>query len=239
MGKEVLTPLKLDGGGCNCLQSSVSKAPSKACISVGISLTVMVNEGWGNPRSITFSWHVIMLMVIVPHMSWIILITNMVDPATQGWTCFWGASMVMQGESSPCKDLVISAKLCGGIPFCATGLPGSVFTHCVKMLGTPIPWLEAASVFTVEAMMSFDWPMPLVGPMPLALVLQFLPLLHSWGELAWGSPWIWRGWPIPNLRAHQFEHLGIGKSGEWLHPLPQFFDALCQLVWLAHQCWFS
>ena len=36
--------------------------------------------------------------------------------------------------------------------------------------------------------------------------------------------------PYPIQGLHQFKHLGIGKSGEWLHPLSQFLDALCQLA---------
>ena len=31
-----------------------------------------------------------MSMVIIPHMSWTILLVTTVDPTTWGWACFWG-----------------------------------------------------------------------------------------------------------------------------------------------------
>ena len=119
-----------------------------------------------------------MSMVIIPHPSWHILLITTVDPTTWGWACSWGTSMVMQGEPSPHKDLVIFAKLGSGIHICVTGLPGGVFTHWVKIFGTPVLLLETVAI---EEMVSFECPMPLVGPTPLVLVLWFLLLLHSQG----------------------------------------------------------
>ena len=87
--------------------------------------------------------------------------------------------MVMWGESSPHKDLEILAKLGSGIHLCVTGLPGSVFTHWMKIFSVPVLSLETVAV---EGMVSFKHPMPLVGPMPLVLVPQFLLLLHSQGS---------------------------------------------------------
>ena len=87
--------------------------------------------------------------------------------------------IVMCGESSPCKDWAILAKLGSGICLCVMGLPGGVLTHWVKIFGAPVFWLETVRVFTVEGMVSFEHPMPLVGPMPLDLVLQSLLLLCS------------------------------------------------------------
>ena len=52
MGNMALKPVKPDGGGCTHLQSSDSEASSKAGVSVGILLMVMVEEGWGDPRPI-------------------------------------------------------------------------------------------------------------------------------------------------------------------------------------------
>ena len=74
------------------------------------------------------------------------------------------------------KDLAISAKPGSGVHFGVTGLPSCVFTHWVKILGAPLLMLET---FATEGMVSFEWPMPVMGPMPLALVPQFLPLLCS------------------------------------------------------------
>ena len=68
--------------------------------------------------------------------------------------------------------------LCG-ICFWVMGLPGGVFTHWVKIFGAPVISLQT---FAIEGTVSLKCPMPLVGPMPLALVLQFLPLLHSPGS---------------------------------------------------------
>ena len=162
-----------------------------------------------------------MSVVIIPHRSWTILLNTMVDPTTWGWACFQGSLMVVWVELSSHKDLVILAKLGGGICFHATGLPGGVFTHCVKMLGAPVPWPEAARVFTVEGMMSFDQPLPLVGPMSLALVLQFLLLLCSSGGEGWRV-----SMNLEGVTHTQFE--GFTSSNTWasvkvvngLHPLP-------------------
>ena len=86
-GNMALIPVKLDGGGSTCLQSSDSEASSKVGISVGILLMVMVDEGWGDSRPIKSNCHVIMLMVVIPHMSWTILLTTTVDPISWGRAC--------------------------------------------------------------------------------------------------------------------------------------------------------
>ena len=80
-------------------------------------------------------------------------------------------------ESSPHKDLAILAKPSSGICLWVIGPLSSVFTHWVKIFGAPVFWLETVGMFTVEGMVHFECPMPLVGPMPLVLVLQFLLLL--------------------------------------------------------------
>ena len=69
--------------------------------------------------------------------------------------------MVMQGESSPHKDLPISAKPDSGICFCVIGLPSGVFTCWVKMFGVPVFWLETVEVqvLAIEGMVrSFGHP---------------------------------------------------------------------------------
>ena len=119
-----------------------------------------------------------MSMAFISHTSWTILLITTVDPTTWGRACSWGAFMVMQGESSLHKDLAISANLGGSISLCVVGLPGSVFTHWVKIFSAPVLSLETC---TIEGMVSFEGPMPLVGSMPLVLVMQFLPLQHSQG----------------------------------------------------------
>ena len=55
------------------------------------------------------------------------------DPNTQGRACSWDTSMVMWGELTPHKDLAISVKL-GSV----MGLLSGVFTHWVKIFGTPV-----------------------------------------------------------------------------------------------------
>ena len=133
-----------------------------------------------------------------------------------------GRSIVICGESSPYKDLTILAKLGGGIHHCVMGLPGSVFTHWVKIFSAPVLSLETVAV---ERMMSFECPMPLVGPMPLVLALWFLLLLCSQGGES-----LMVSVDLEEVTHTQFKHLGISKSGKWLHPLHQLLDALCQLA---------
>ena len=148
-----------------------------------------------------------MSIVIVPHVYWTILINTMVDPTSQGGACStahrgwddWlllrvlaisvnpgrgvcgGALVLSHGVPTLGLDKAIPANLgssiCLGIP----GLPSVVFTHWVNIFGTPVFWLEPAGVFPVEGMVSFECPMPLVGPMLLVLVPQFLLLLHFQG----------------------------------------------------------
>ena len=90
-----------------------------------------------------------------------------------------GRSIVMHGELSPHRDLAISAKLGDGICLCVMGLPSGVFIHWVKIFSAPVTWPETVGVLTVEGTVSLEYPLPLVGPTPLVLALQFLLLLHS------------------------------------------------------------
>ena len=68
-------------------------------------------------------------------------------------TC--GRLIVMQGVSSPWKDLAISANPSSGICFCKTGLLRGLFTHWLKIFGAPVCWLEMVrvEVVAVEGMM--------------------------------------------------------------------------------------
>ena len=77
--------------------------------------------------------------------------------------------------------MAIPANACSDFHLCIPGLPGGVFTHWVKIFGTLVSWLEPPGVFAVEGTISFECPMPMVGPMPLILVPQSLLLLCSQG----------------------------------------------------------
>ena len=168
---------------------------------------VTVEEGCVGSRPIIFNWHVIMSVVIVPHTSWTILLTTMVDPtrwvracssAGRGWDVWLlfrvlvisanpgrgvcgGALVFSSGVSTLGLNMVIPANPGGCFCLCIPGLPSGVFTHWVKIFGAPVFWLEPPGVFAVEGMVSFECPMPMAGPMPLILIPWFLPLLHSWG----------------------------------------------------------
>ena len=141
-----------------------------------------------------------MSMVIIPHISWTILLTAMVDPTSQGRACSstgrgWDVWLLLRllaisanpsggvhcraqvlscGVSTLGFDMAIPANLDGGFHLCIPGLPGGIFSHWVKIFSASVFWLERSGVFAVEGMVSFECPMPLVGPMPLILVLQFL-----------------------------------------------------------------
>ena len=148
-----------------------------------------------------------MSMVVIPHKSWTILLMTTVDATSWGRACSstgkgwddWlllrvpaisvnpgrgihGEALVLfSGVSTLGPEVASLANLGGGICLCVVGLPGGVFTHWVKIFGTPVFWLEPAGVFVVEGTMSFRHPIPLVGPMLFILVLQFLPSLCSQG----------------------------------------------------------
>ena len=79
------------------------------------------------------------------------IIAAMVVPAKRPGkvVCTGGRSIVMQGVSSPCKDLAISANLGGHICFCAAELPRGVFTHCMKIFGALVCWLGIVGVEAV------------------------------------------------------------------------------------------
>ena len=177
----------------------------------------MVEDDWMCCRPIIFSWQVIMSMVIAPHTSWTILLTTIVDPTSWGRACYstgkgwddWlllrvlvismnpgagthgGALVLSSGVSTLGLNVASLANLGSGICLHVLGLPSGVFTHWVKIFGTPVFWLKPAGVFAVEGMVSFKHPMPLVGPMVLVLVPWFLPLLcfqrgkDSWVSLDW------------------------------------------------------
>ena len=180
-----------------CLHSSASKASFKAGVSFSTLLMVMVDETWSDPRPIKSSGHVIMSMVIIPHTSCTILLTNMVDPtswgrasssAGGGWDVWLllrvlvifanlgggvhgGALVLSRGASTLGLNTVIPANPRGDFHLCIPGLPGGAFTHWVKIFNTLVFWLGPAGVFTVEGTVSFKCHMPMVGPPPLILVL--------------------------------------------------------------------
>ena len=146
-----------------------------------------------------------MLTVIVQQTSWTTWLITTVDPTSQGRACSstsrgWDvwlllrvlaistnpgggvhgrAPVLSSGVSVLGLNMVIPTNPGGGFHLCMPGLPSGVFTHWVKIFGTPVFWLELHVVFAEEWMVSFECPMPIVGPMPLILVLQFLP--HSQG----------------------------------------------------------
>ena len=127
----------------------------------------------------------------------------MVDPTSQGRACsstgkgwdYWlllrvlaismnpgggvcgRAQVLSSGVSTSGLDIASPANLDSGLHLCILGLLGGVFTCWVKMFGAPEFWLEPAGVFAVEGIMSFECPMPMVGPLFLVLVPQFLHLL--------------------------------------------------------------
>ena len=57
----------------------------------------------------------------------------------------------MWGVLSHCKDFAISVNLGCHICFHAAGLPGGVFTHCLKIFGTLVLWLGAVHIKVVIA----------------------------------------------------------------------------------------
>ena len=70
-----------------------------------------------------------------------------------------GMSMVMCGESSPHRDLAISAKPGGGICFCVMGPHGGVFTHWLEIVKVPVLQLETVQVLAIGVMVvSFEHP---------------------------------------------------------------------------------
>ena len=70
-----------------------------------------------------------------------------------------GGNIVMHCVLSPYKDLTISAKLGGGIHFCAMGLPSGVFACLWETVNVPGLWLEIVKVLAIEVMVvSFEHP---------------------------------------------------------------------------------
>ena len=223
-------PVKQDLGSCNHLQSPDLEVSSKAGISAGISLMVMLEEGWVGSRPITFNWQVIMSMVVIPHTSWIILVTTTVDPTTWGRAC--SPAGRGWGNWPLCKVLAISTNPGGGVCSWALALSSGVSTSGLYMAKGPSVWVVATSF---ECPMSLVSLVLLISPVPLVLALQFLLQLHSWGVKAqwfcglggvtqtiWGLYWV--------------EYFSISEHDKWLHTLLQLLDAFCQLAWLIQQC---
>ena len=65
----------------------------------------------------------------------------------------------MQGrESSPLKDLAISAKLGSGICLFVMGFPGGVVACWLEIVKVPVLWLETVEVSDIGVMVSFECP---------------------------------------------------------------------------------
>ena len=69
-----------------------------------------------------------------------------------------GRVMVTHGESSPLKDLAISAKPGGSVCICAMGLPSGVFTHWLEIVQVSVIWLNTVQGFAPGVMVSFEHP---------------------------------------------------------------------------------
>ena len=173
-----------------------------------------------------------MSIVIVPHTSWTTWLITMVDPTNWGRACSsagrgWDVWLLLRvlaisansggGVHSRAPVFSSAASILGlnvviptnpgsGFCLCITGLPGGVFTCWVKIFDTPVFWLKLPVVFTEEGMVSFECPMPMVGPMPLILVPQFL--LHSQRGKDSLIPLGLQGSFIPNLKALRGQTLG-------------------------------
>ena len=128
-------------------------------------------------------------MVVVPNMSWTILLMTIVDPTNQGMACSsvskgWDRWLLLRvlaisakpgggvhgrvlifssGISAFGIDVVSLANPNGSFHLHILGLLSSFFTHWVKIFGAPAFWVEPAGVFTVEGTMNFEHPIPMVG----------------------------------------------------------------------------
>ena len=102
-----------------------------------------------------------------------------------------GRLTVMWDISSPCRDLAIYANLGSGVNFYAAGLSRGVFTHCIKMFGAPVHWLEMVrvEVVTVERMMrGLEHPRKgVVGKEPWEWTLTSAAASLPWGPWASSS----------------------------------------------------
>ena len=78
---------------------------------VGISLTVTMVV---DPMPITLSWHVAMSTDRFPHASWIIWLTNRLDPTTGVGDCSSLGSSRVQGDWLLCRVFAISVNPSGG-----------------------------------------------------------------------------------------------------------------------------
>ena len=119
----------------------------------------------------------------------------------------------------------------GGFCLCIPGLPGVVFTHWVKIFGTPVFLAGTSRGVCCRGDSKFQMSYASGGshtshPCPTVPTATAFPrggrleglygfggVIHTQFEGSNGS-----------------KHLVIGKSGEWCHPLPQFLEALCQLA---------
>ena len=134
---------------------------------------------------------------------------------SSGWT-----SMVVHSESSPHKDLAISAKTGGGFCCCVMGLPGGVFTL----------WPETVNELTCRGGGSGLWLAPTMDHYKRTLGMgpsvPTVVLFHGLGGSRWDYLYpVW--WHIVA------EDFFICECCQQLHGLPQLSHTLCQLAWLA------